>query len=192
MRFNIFEINGNELTLNKPEILLVKEFEALMDLDRNMCKEDKTGKKRLRAFKEFRYIWLSQDFRSDYMELTEDERVSTALDDCGMKPVDLTDKELRGAIRKYNELQESRIMKLLISAHGMVDKLRQFFTTVDLEEKDDHGKLVHSAKDVIANLSNLGKVVDGLQVLEYQVKKDMEATKGIRGDAQPGLYDNPS
>ena len=37
---------------------------------------------------------------------------------------------------------------------------------------DDNGKPIFHAKDLIANLSNMGKVVDGLSRLEEIVKKE--------------------
>ena len=37
------------LKINEYEILLVKEFAALRDIERNKCKEDQKGTKRLRA-----------------------------------------------------------------------------------------------------------------------------------------------
>lgn len=44
---DIFLYNNTtgSLELNVHEILLVKEFEALWDLDRNKCSEDPTGKR---------------------------------------------------------------------------------------------------------------------------------------------------
>jgi hypothetical protein len=190
MRFKIFEFISNELVLNKPEILLIPEFEKLWALDRNMCKEDKSGTKRLQAYKEFKYIWLTQDFHSDYMELNEYERITTSLNDCGLTEAQVTTPEMVAAIRKYNKLQETKIIKLLKAAYGMIDKLETFFLTVDLNERDTNSnKLIHNSKDAISNLSNLGKAVEGLSILEYRVKKDMEAKSGVRGDASPGLYD---
>ena len=55
---DIFLYNNQtgSLELNLHEILLVKEFETLWDKDRNKCSEDTTGNKRLRAWKEFKYI----------------------------------------------------------------------------------------------------------------------------------------
>ena len=44
------------LKINEYEILLVKEFAALWDIERNKCKEDPKGTKRLRAWREFKYI----------------------------------------------------------------------------------------------------------------------------------------
>lgn len=45
----LYDNATGSLKLNLHEILLVKEFEALWDIERNKCPEDKTGIKRLRA-----------------------------------------------------------------------------------------------------------------------------------------------
>ena len=46
--------NGN-VELNTPEIILISEFKQLMNNERNICEEDKEGKYKLRAFREFTY-----------------------------------------------------------------------------------------------------------------------------------------
>ncbi len=51
-----------EVILNEYEILLVKEFAALWDKDRNKTKEDPKGEFRTRAYKEFTYIYLMIDW----------------------------------------------------------------------------------------------------------------------------------
>jgi hypothetical protein len=54
--------NVNEcVVLNKEGILLTKEFNALMDEERNKSEKDKTGKSKDRAFREFAYIFLFFD-----------------------------------------------------------------------------------------------------------------------------------
>jgi hypothetical protein len=189
MRFKIFTLEGNDLTINKPEVLLIPEFATLWNIDRNKCKEDKTGKERLLASKELKYIWLSQDFTSNYQEMSLMDRIQTSLDDSGLTAAQAGIPEMVAAINRYNQLQDTKTIRLLKSAYLVIDKLEDFFKTVDLTERDDNNKLVHSSKDAIANLSNLGKVVEGLETLEYQVKKEKQAEKAIRGDASPGLYD---
>lgn len=189
MRFKIFKFENNEITLNKPEVLLIPEFEKLWEKSRNVCKEDKTGEKRILAMKIFKYIWLSEDFTSDYQELSVDDRTHTALDDTGLTEAEVSHPDVVDAINIYNELQDTKVVKLLKSAYTVVGKLETFFKTVDFTERDDNNKLVHSTKDAIANLSNLGKVVEGLEMLEYQVKKEREVLGAIRGDAKPGLFD---
>ena len=62
---------SGQVELNVPELLLVDEFKALIDNKRNVCKEDKTGKQHLKAFKEFTYIWLALDWQSLYADYSE-------------------------------------------------------------------------------------------------------------------------
>jgi len=49
----------------------VREFAALMDNERNKSKEDPEGKYKLRAFREFQYIWLALDWKSIYADFPE-------------------------------------------------------------------------------------------------------------------------
>ena len=61
MKFFVYDnVNGN-VSIEDSGLLLVNEFEALLDDSRNKNSVDKTGKKRLRAFKEFKYIYLFFD-----------------------------------------------------------------------------------------------------------------------------------
>jgi hypothetical protein len=60
----IFQYNNanGSVELNTPEIILVKEFEALMKDERNITEQDKTGKFKSKAFREFTYIYLALDW----------------------------------------------------------------------------------------------------------------------------------
>ena len=71
MNIFVFDNVTNTLRINDYEILLVKEFAKLWDKKRNICKEDKTGEKRLKAYKELTYIYLTLDFKSPYFEDAE-------------------------------------------------------------------------------------------------------------------------
>jgi hypothetical protein len=70
---NIFQYDNvsSKVELNVPEILLVREFAALMDNARNKSKLDPEGKFKLRAFREFTYIWLAIDWKSVYADYPE-------------------------------------------------------------------------------------------------------------------------
>ena len=59
MNIFVFDNAENRLRIEEDSILLIKEFAALWDINRNKCKEDKTGKLRLKAYKEFTYIYLA-------------------------------------------------------------------------------------------------------------------------------------
>ena len=44
MNIFVFDNAENRLRIEEDSILLIKEFAALWDINRNKCKEDKTGK----------------------------------------------------------------------------------------------------------------------------------------------------
>ena len=191
---DIFLYNNlnNRVELNTPEILLVREFAELMKPERNICNEDKTGIKGLRAFREFTYIYLAICWKSPYSDYPEQERHKEALNDSGITEEEFNNPEFRAACRKYRQLQESnRSIKMLQAAQNTVDNFIDYFNTVvDLSERDANGKPVFKTKDIIAEISSLSKVHEELKILEGQVKKEMMETSSIRGGATDGFLPN--
>ena len=98
---NVFIYDGlnKRLELNQPELLLVKEFKALLDRDKTKGKSQ--------AFKEFTYIWLAIDWKSIYSQYTELERHEESLADSGITEKEFNDPIFREACRKYRALQDS-------------------------------------------------------------------------------------
>lgn len=191
---DIFLYNNlnNRIELNIPEILLVREFAELVKPERNICKEDKTGTKCLRAFREFTYIWLAINWKSPYSDYAEQERHQEALKDAKMTEEEFNNPEFRAACRKYRELQDSnRSIRMLHAAESTVDSFIDYFeNVVDLAERDINGKPVFKTKDIIAEISSLSKVYEELKTLEGQVKKEMMETTNIRGGATDGFLPN--
>ena len=186
--FQYDQVN-DKLELNRPEILLIKEFAALMDNKRNICPEDKTGKEHLRAYKEFTYIYLALDWQSFYSDYSEQERHQAALKDSGLIAEQINNPEFRAACRKYRSLQDSVLsIKLLRSSQEMVNKFIDYFHNVDPQERDEMtGKPIWKVKDIQAELTNLPKVIDELKQVEGYVKKEMAEDSKLRGGATVGL-----
>lgn len=193
---NIFQYDSsvNRLELNIPEILLVREFAELLNPNRNKCKEDSKGQYGLRAFREFTYIWLAIDWKSVYADYTEQERHQEALRDSRITEEEFNNPEFRAACRKYREIQESnRSIKLLRAAQTTVDEFIDYFNNLDLQERDPTtGKYLNKTKDVMAEMSNISKVLEELQTLEGLVKKDITENTNMRGnvreDFDPGEF----
>lgn len=181
-----------KVELNTPEILLIREFAALMDVKRNKCKEDPEGKYKLRAFREFTYIYLAIDWMSPYRDYYEQDRHQEALRDANITEEEFNNPEFRTACRKYRALQdETRSIKLLKAAQNTVDRFIDYFNnTVDLDERDQQGKPIFKTKDVMAEIANLHKVHEELVILESQVKKEMSETSSIRAGAVDGYHPN--
>ena len=93
-----------------------------------------------------------------------------------------------GACDKYEKLIETSAVKLLKAARTSIVKLEKYFRDIDLHLMDDHGKPIFHAKDLISNLSNMGKVVDGLTRLEEIVKKEEQAANTNRGGIEVNKY----
>lgn len=194
MTQNIFQYDNmkNRIELNKPEILLVKEFAELMKDERNICKLDNTGKLGLRAFREFTYIWLALDWKSIYADYSEQERHQEALRDANMTEEEFNNPEFRAACRKYRQIQESnKSVKLLNAAKEMVDKFIEYFKMTDPLERDEvTGKPIYKVKDIQAEMQNLTKVHETMVQLENQVKKEIETQSSLRGGFTDGYTPN--
>ena len=186
MTIFLYDNVNHTLKLNEPEILLIREFAALWSNDRNKTKEDPKGTKKLRAFKEFTYMYLMIDWQSHYSQFSEAERNEAAKQDSGITEEEFNDPVFRAACRKYREIQESaRDIKLVRAAQNKVDELIDYFNEgSDLQERDPiTGKPIFKAKDIMGEMSSVSKVLDELDALEARVKKKQKAACGLRGGA---------
>lgn len=188
---HIFQYDNakDRVIINKPEILLIKEFKELMDDERNICDEDPKGIKHLLAYKEFTYIWLALDWQSFYSDYSEQERHQAALQDSQLTREQFNDPKFRAACRRYRDIQESIIsIKLLKSSQEMVNKFIDYFHSLDPQERDPQtGKPIWKVKDIQAELTNLPKVIDQLKQVEGYVKKEMQEQSQLRGGAVDGF-----
>lgn len=180
---NVFSYDNlnKQLEINEPEILLVREFKALLDRDKSKNKD--------KVFREFTYIWLALSWRSPYNQYTELERHQEALSDSGITEEEFNDPIFREACRKYRNLQDSnKSIKLLNAARLAADQFVDYFETViDLNERDQNGKPVFSAEKVMKEMAQLSKVHEQLKILEAQVKQEMEVSSGTRAGVQKGF-----
>ena len=179
MNFFVYDNAENRLSIDEYSVLLVKEFKDLWDITRNKCKEDKTGKLRLRAYKELTYIYLVLDYKSPYFQYLEKDKHESALDDSGLKEEDLKDEKFLAAYRKYQEIQES-------------DKMQVFLDNIDFNlDVDADGRPLYKPKDVINDIKSISECRTQLKELEIMHKKDLaESGERIRGDAEVGLFDD--
>lgn len=190
MQIFIYDNATNSLRIDDYSILLVKEFAKLWELERNKCKEDKSGELRLRAYKEFTYIYLVLDFKSPYFKYVEREKHEAALADSGLTEEDLKDEDFLNAYRKYEEIQEADpILALIKTAYHTIYKMRVHLDSIDFSETDIDGKPLYKPKDVIGDLTSISKIRTELQTLEQLHKTGLAAQNKTRGDQTPGEFD---
>lgn len=136
------------------------------------------------SINELSFIYFFVDHRSSYSAYEASEREEILIKDL---KVSITPK-LKAAVDKYKELSETHAIKLLKSARISVTKLEKYFENIDLTEMDENGRLIYQAKDLVANLSKMGDVVEGLDKLEELVKKQAEKDNPNRGGVVTNKY----
>lgn len=176
----LFKLNGDyDVVPEKDTIMLIPEFKAMWVMRYNHQDGDLEGRARKRALAEFQFLYFFCDYRSEFSELTVSERREAALNAAGLDPEYKFSSELTLAQEKYFSMQETRELKLLQAAYGVIDKLQVYFDAVDVDDSN--------AKAVIDNLSKLGATLQGLKKLEEQVRKQEQKDGGTRGSGERGF-----
>lgn len=190
MQIFIFDNATNTLQIDDYNILLIKEFAKLWEPERNKCKEDKSGTQRLRAYKEFAYIYLVLDFKSPYFKSPIKDRQEAAFLDSGLTKKELEDPDFAAAYNKYEELQDSDpILTSIKVAYRTLYKFQVYLDNIDFTEVDVDGKPIHKAADILKAIGEISKMRTTLQELELTHKTNLSAQSALRGDVELGLYD---
>jgi len=119
----LFILIDGILRLNNPEVLLIREFEALVARDNSVGKTE--------SFNEFRFIYHIVDplSRPNQEGYNEKKAIAFAIKDCRFKPDYQPDKLVQAALIKYAELRSTLIVEvcqeLLISVNSTPDILKK-------------------------------------------------------------------
>lgn len=174
----LFDIDENYQVLpNKIWIGLIPELVVLLQ-------RDKTSRK-LRARKEFTYIYFFMDFGSPLRDYELADKKKEALYYAQLNPEDIDDK-VEVASRKYEELQisASRSLRTYRSMMKGLDALDKHFNKVNFDETNKLGQQVHSPDKFAQNIARMNKVYDELRLFEKRVEDDLKnSDAGIRGNA---------
>ncbi len=186
MSLTLFVIEDFEPKLSE-EALLIEEFRILYSPAYNKGPGDTQGRNRYRAIKECKYIYHMFDYRSEFSEYDDKERQIEALTSADLALEYEISIELRNCCIIFQQLQETRMLKVLRTAEGALDKLRAYFDTVDFNEKDKNGNLVHKPKDLMAAIADLGVTNKKLKDLEKLVRNELKESVTLKGDHESGF-----
>ena len=191
LKFFAYDNSKNEIVINEPEILLVKEFADLWTNERNACKEDPEGTQKLRGFRELVYIYMAIDWGAPGSKDTPANRHKYAMEASGLTEEEYNDPVFRAACNKYRELQDasSTVGPMIQMFRNKLHEIQLFIESIDYNERTDTGTPVFKVKDTFDSMQQLSKVLQSLKVLEAEYKEELQEASGLRGDAQPGLFD---
>jgi hypothetical protein len=170
----LWTVINNELVVNRNEIFLYKEFNYLW-------KRDKTADK-LVATEEFKYIWLTCDFDSHYIQQGLDDEVIhvKAVKEIGLEEFYKPDEYVVAAQNKYREIRETPSMALLLS---LLQGLRSTSEVVKSLNKTIKNKLQLNDVDsinkfdsnsVADNISATLKLIDAMNKIANDVPKSIK------------------
>lgn len=144
-----------------------------------MWNRDKSENKE-NAARELSYIVFLHDYRSPYQAYPEKEREKRIIQDYFPdEPKWKPDKEVKAAIKRFEEFQDSATLRLLRSTKYALEAINEYFKTANPENID---KIVKNAKE-------LGNLVQSLDKLEQQVQKEQLEKNSARGGQDIGAFE---
>lgn len=185
----LFEIDPdtNTVLLNKVWISLVPELKELLTRDKG-SKGDYRGDKKLKATKEFTFIYFYTSFESPLRDWNKDEKWKESLRYADLADADIDEKVLI-AQKAYERimLKSSRSLRTYHSLNKALDALDDHFENLDFTQKDKKGELLNDPLSVAKSISELDKVYTAVKNFEKRVDEELKAENtGIRGTAEMG------
>ena len=191
IKFFAYDSSKNEIIINEPEILLVKEFADLWTNERNKTKDDPDGHLKTRGFRELIYIYMAIDWGAPGSKDTPENRRQQALEASRLTEEELEDPVFLAACKKYQELQDSSstIGPMIHMFRNKLYEIKVFIESIDYNERTDSGTPVFKVKDTFDSMQQLSKVMTSLKQLEAEYKEEQDEVSGLRGDTMPGAHD---
>jgi hypothetical protein len=177
----LFKLDDYEVIV-EPEALLLKPFKTIWDRDKS---KDKSLAKQELAF-----IFFVSDPRSDYQYIidrdTREEQVIQAL---GMPAKWKPDKKVYDALEFYESFKPVSA-GLLEDTRVAVNKLREMLRNINLDERDDKNKPVHTLSSITQTIKQVPALVRDLDEAERTLSRDIAAEARARGSQQKALFED--
>lgn len=175
----LFELKNNNLDVH-PAAYALAPFKPIVN-----------QKSKQKVIKELAYIYFMADYKSDFSDLlNEEERsveVKTVLElPKNWEPSD----DVKKAIEFYKNRQMTPSMHLLEATLKMVEKLKQYYENIDLDERDERGKPVHNVASVQKGAGEIGVLTEALKNLREAVAKEIEEASRVRGGGEVGYFED--
>ena len=191
IKFFSYDSSKNEIIVNEPEILLVKEFADLWTNERNVTPEDKDGHLKTRGFRELIYIYMAIDWGAPGSKDTPANRHKQAMEASQLTEEEFEDPVFKAACNKYRELQDasSTVGPMIQMFRNKLHEIKLFIESIDYNERTESGAPVFKVKDTLDAMQQLSKVMASIKMLEAEYKEEIQEASGLRGDATPGMFD---
>lgn len=169
---HLFTVENN-VAIPNTETLLIQPFKSVWDRDKTLDKEV--------AIKEFTFIELMSSKKksnpySGYSDDVRFEKLREALFDKDWEP----DRLVEQCLAKVDEYQKegSATYSYYIAVLEAAEKMKIFFRTFDINERNDKGLLVFKPADITRALNDTDRVLQNLNSMRDKVEQELfEQTK---------------
>ena len=186
----IFDIVGTEVELNA-QILGIPPFKTLWDRDKTK------GKKGVKRDITFVTFVCDSSLDNPYRGYSDSDRRRIVRSDIvrtGLATDNWTtekDEILQEAMKKFEEFQQTPSSRMLKSLSGMVDKLYDYYETIDFNALDSQGKPLFTSDMALSNIEKASRALKALQQLEKEVLREQIEVTTVRGGTEIGDYEIP-
>lgn len=177
----LFRLEGYTVEI-EPEVLMLTPFKALWKRDKNRNKA--------MAMQELSYIFYVGDPRSDYQYLIDEEvRSQEVIKGLGLPDNWKPDALVKEALEFYKSFKPASA-GLLEDTRVAINKLREMLRSIDLNERDDKGKPVHTLSSITQTIKQIPSLVKDLDEAERTLAKDIIQETKARGSQTKALLED--
>lgn len=177
----LFTYEGYNVTI-EPEALMLAPFKALWDRDKH---KDKSL-----AMQELAFIYFMEDPRSDYQYITDAKvRQQEVIKGQGMPKKWKPDAVVLKAMEFYRSFKPVSA-GLLEDTRMAVNKLRELLRGINLDERDEKNKPVHTLSTITQTIKQIPSLVKDLDAAEKTLAKDIIAEARARGSQEKGAFED--
>lgn len=147
-------------------------FKKILDRDKTKNKE--------RAFAELLFVWYFCDIKSDYLSISEKNRIKELKKDIdGLGDKWEPDKIIWDAVEFYNK-QETILQRIYRQTSKAANDVGDYLenTKTLLEERDVHGKPVTDISKITASIQRIPKMLSDLKAAYKEVVQEQEDISG--------------
>lgn len=182
----LFEFDGQNITIN-PILLSIVEFEKIWKRDKS---KDKS-----KARKEIIFIYgmtsnAKDNIWKDYLRLKERENI--IIEDLFGDTVWVPDRLVEKAIEKFKQRYSKNAAELLLETSMLsMLKVKEFLDTIDLNERDSQGRLIHNPKIILDTAKQSVKTYLDIEDVITKINNNKQLSKDrLRGGSDEGLFED--
>lgn len=180
----LFEIKGNSVTPSA-SLLILEPFKTIWGRNK-----DKSVSLKELAYCEFMASSQRSNPFAGYPEANRSDIIIQELFGGDYNP----DEVIQEAIEFIKRVQTegSTTYSYYIAAKASADSMKEFFHTIDLNERNDRNMPIYKPKDITSALIDTEKVIQNLNALQKKVEEELYDTIRTRSDKVVSPFANPS